>query len=112
VAAVAKKLGITPATLHSDLQSGQTVAQIAQHQHVALDGTNGLNAAYLAAVKQQLDHAVANKQITQAVSSSLYQMVQQGVQSGRYILLQGGPLGHGPRGNGANSQQPSSTTQS
>lgn len=104
VAAVASKLGITPATLQSDLRAGQTVPQLAQQRHVALDGTNGLNAAYLAAVQQQLNQAVSKGLITQTQSTRLYQMAQQGVQSGHYLLLDAGPGRHGAHPGGKHQQ--------
>jgi hypothetical protein len=98
LAAVANKLGLSVNTLQSDLRAGQTLGQIAQNQHVALSGTSGLNAVYLATVQQQLNQAAKNGGITQAQATSLYQQAQQGVSSGRYFLMAGGSRGHGPQG--------------
>ena len=86
------------------MRTGQTLSQIAQNQHVALSGTNGLNVVYLAAVQQQLNQAAKNGTITQAQANSLYQQAQQGVSSGRYFVLAGGSRGRGPRGSAPNPQ--------
>lgn len=111
--AVANKLSLTATTLDSDLRSGQSISQIAQSQHVALTGSNGLNAVYLAAVQQQLSKAVTGGLITQAQSTNLYQLAQQGVASGHYLLLDSLPLGSGHGSHRANpSQTQPPTTQS
>jgi hypothetical protein len=89
--AVAGKLGISSATLESDLRSGKTLQQIASDRGIALTGTNGLNAAYLAAVQQQLNQAVRASSITQTQADAAYRQAQQGVQSGHYLFLTGGP---------------------
>ena len=82
--AVATKLGISVDTLKADLKGGQTLQQIAAAQNVS---TSDLNTTYLAAVKAQLDQAVANKTITSAQEATLYNRAQQAVQNGRYPLL-------------------------
>ena len=94
--AVAGRLGITAATLQSDLASGQTIAQIATAKNVPLTGSNGVNAAYLSAVQAQLNQAVSAGTITQAQSTRLYSMAQQGVASGHYPLLEPAHGGHKP----------------
>lgn len=89
VDAVAGKLGISSATLESDLDSGQTIPDIAKARNVPLTGANGVNAAYLNAVQAQLNQAVSAGTITQAQSTRLYSMAQQAVASGHYPLLTG-----------------------
>jgi hypothetical protein len=86
------------------MRTGLALSQIAQNQHVALSGSNRLNAVYLAAVQQQLNQAAKNGTITQAPANSLYQQAQQGLSSGRYLLLAGGSRGRGPRGSAPNPQ--------
>jgi hypothetical protein len=76
----AQALKISPAALLSDLQSGQTVAQIAQAQHVDIAT---VNTAYLRGVKESLSQFTSDQsRIDQA-----YQKEQQGVQNGKYDLL-------------------------
>lgn len=84
VAAVAGALKLSPDALAKDLASGQTLSQIAVAQHVSLAD---VNAAYLAAVQEQLKAAVANGTITQAQSDRTYLAIQQAVAHGRYPLL-------------------------
>lgn len=93
--AVAQVLGLSVATLEADLNAGQTLLQIAQAQHVAVDD---LNAAYLNAVKAGLAAAVKNGQVTQTQADNLYSAQQQAVASGHYPLLESPTLGGGPPG--------------
>jgi hypothetical protein len=72
------------AALESDLASGQTIAQIAAAQHVNLAD---VNAAYLAAVQDQLKMAVTNGTISQAQADTMYHAVQRAVANGIYPLL-------------------------
>lgn len=83
--AVAGKLGISVDTLKSDLKSGQTLQQIASARNVSVDD---LNATYLAAIKTQLDQAVANKILTADQENTLYNRIQQAVRNGHYPLLE------------------------
>jgi hypothetical protein len=76
----AQALGISPATLLSDLQSGETVVQIAQAQHVDIAT---VNAAYLRGVKDSLSQFTSDQsRIDQAC-----QKEQQNMQNGTYDLL-------------------------
>jgi hypothetical protein len=84
VAAVADSLKLPAATLEKDLSAGLTVPAIASSQNVPL---NQVNAAYLAAVKAQLNAAVANKTITQPQADKVYAKVAQAVAHGKYPLL-------------------------
>lgn len=87
--AVAAKLGMTATDLQSSLDSGKSVAEIAQSKGVALTGTDGLNAVYLSAVQSQLDSAVKNGTITQTQSQMMLTMVQHAVDAQHYPLLDG-----------------------
>ena len=91
LAAVAGALKLAPATLESDLSSGQTVAQIASAQHVSI---NDVNAAYLNAIQAQLKTAVANGMITQPQADKMYQAIQHAVANGRYPLLRADAHAH------------------
>jgi hypothetical protein len=61
--ASAKYLGLTQAQLQKQLRSGKSLAQIADAHNKPLDG---LKSAIEAAVKSDLDKAVADKRLTQA----------------------------------------------
>lgn len=88
LAATAASLHLTSVQLTADLDAGQTIPQIAQAQHTPL---SQVNAAYLNAVKTQLNDAVQQGKITQSQASSLEQTVQNDVAKGKYPLLgQGG----------------------
>jgi hypothetical protein len=63
LAAAATYLGLSPAKLHSWIQSGQTLAQIAKGQGKSLDG---LVAAMISQLRKGLDAAVSNGVVTQA----------------------------------------------
>jgi hypothetical protein len=67
-AAIAEYLGLTQAQLRSDLQSGQTLAQIATAQGTTV---SGLEAAIVADAKSHLDAAVAAGKLTSAQESSM-----------------------------------------
>jgi hypothetical protein len=84
VNAVAGALKLSPATLESDLSSGQTVAQIASAQHVRI---SDVNAVYLTAVQTQLKAAVTRGLITQSQSHDAYSAIQRAVSNGKYPLL-------------------------
>jgi hypothetical protein len=61
--AAAKYLGLTDAQLRTQLRSGKSLAQVADARNKSLDG---LKSAIEAAVKSDLDKAVADKRLTQA----------------------------------------------
>src|SRR3954471_3768252 len=61
--AAAKYLGLTDPQLRTRLRSGKSLAQVASAQNKPV---NGLKSAIEAAVKKDLDQAVADKRITQA----------------------------------------------
>jgi hypothetical protein len=61
--AAAKYLGLTDAQLRSRLRSGKSLAQVAAEENKPVDG---LKSAIEAAVKKDLDQAVADKRLTQA----------------------------------------------
>jgi hypothetical protein len=85
--AVAKALGISPATLKSDLAAGQTIPQIAEARHVSL-GT--VNQAYLNSIQGLLSQAVSKGYLTQDQSNTLYSRITAAVNAGHYPLLEGG----------------------
>jgi hypothetical protein len=66
--AAAKYLGLTDAQLRTRLRSGKSLAQVASAQKKPLDG---LKSAIEAAVKTDLDKAVADKRITQAQEDNI-----------------------------------------
>jgi len=77
LSAAATYLGITPAALRADLQSGKTLAQVA-------DGTSGKSAsglvdALVASEKSTLDAAVSAGKLTAAQEQTLLANVQQRV---------------------------------
>jgi AraC-like DNA-binding protein len=84
--AVATTLKLAPSTLQADLAAGQTLAQIAAAQHVAIAD---VNTVYLGAVHEQLTLLVGNGTLTQAQVDRLSAKVQQAVTSGHYPLLEG-----------------------
>lgn len=68
-AVVTQYLGISEATLRSDLQSGKSLAQIASS--TPGKSAAGLKAALMTAAKTRLDKAVASKRITTAQEQRL-----------------------------------------
>lgn len=90
--AAAQALNLTEAELTTQLQSGQTIAQIAQAQ-----GTTEqvVKDAALAAAKSQLDQQVAAGTITQAQADVQYAQLQA---QGLEFLVNCGPGGRGGRG--------------
>ncbi len=93
-AAVASYLGLTEAELRTDLQNGQTLAQIATAQGKTVDG---LEAAMIADAKTHLDAAVAAGKLTSAQEQSMLADLQSNVDS---IVNSTGPPAGGPRGPG------------
>ena len=88
--ATAKALGISQATLQSDLTSGKTVAQLITSQHVQ---KSAVDAAYLGAVQSLLKQAVTSGEMTQAQSDMAYSYLQSAVAQGHYPLLDKGGAG-------------------
>jgi hypothetical protein len=84
VSAVASALQMQPTALSSALASGQTVPRLAASQHVSLAA---VNAAYYAAVQNQLRTAVGNGTLTQSQSNAIYAKIQRAVANGRYPML-------------------------
>lgn len=68
LAAAASALGITEATLRTDLRSGQNLSQIAASKNVS-EAT--FRSKVVAAMKTALDKAVANKRITTAQEDAI-----------------------------------------
>ncbi len=66
----AKALNIDQQTLMTDLQNGQTIADIATAQKVDI---NQVKQSVLAAEKSRLDTAVTNNQLTQSQADQFYQ---------------------------------------
>jgi transposase len=106
-AAIAKALGITEAELRTEVQTGKTIAQIAQAKGVSL---NTVVDAVVAAETERLKQAVTDGRITQEqadakieqLKTNLPQMFQQ------TLPLPGkrGPGGRGLLPNNAPAQQP------
>ena len=84
-AAVAPTLKLSATTLDSDLNAGQTIAQIAKTQGVSLAA---VNTAYETAVQTALKTAVSNGTLTQTQANALLSRVQQAVAAGHYPLLE------------------------
>jgi hypothetical protein len=64
----AKYLGLTPAQLRKQLESGKSLAGIAKARNKPVDG---LKAAIEDAVKSELDGAVADKRLTRAQADQI-----------------------------------------
>jgi hypothetical protein len=73
IQAVTSYLGLTAQQVRADLQSGQTLAQIATAQHKTV---NGLEQAITSAVRADLDKAVTAGQITSAQEQTLLNRLQ------------------------------------
>jgi hypothetical protein len=89
-APVAVSLGISAATLDSDLAAGQTIPQIASAHNVPL---STVNKAYLGAVATLLSQAVSNGYLTQSQANTLSSRITTAVNNGQYPLLQSGGKG-------------------
>ena len=84
VAAVAAKLGLTPAVLEADLAKGQTVAALASARKVSLAD---VNAAYLDTARTLLSQAVSGGILTTQQSKLVYGLAAEAVKGGQYPLL-------------------------
>jgi hypothetical protein len=92
--AAATYLGLTAQQLHSQLESGKSLADVASDRHKDL---GGLKTAIENAVKQRLDTAVKNKRLTQAQENAIVS----GLSSRIDMLVQqkgGRPMGWRKRG--------------
>jgi len=87
LSAVASALKLQPADLHTDLQSGKTIAQLAQTANVSIDS---VNTAYLNAAKDQLGKDVTAKTITHTQADNAYSKLQMAVAAGHYPGLEEG----------------------
>lgn len=76
IQAVATKLGITPQALETEVRGGKSLAQVAQERNVTRDE---LKATMRAAVKADLDKAVAAGKLTQAREDALLAKFDQNV---------------------------------
>lgn len=86
----ASALGMPSSTLSSDLESGKTVAALAQVQHASLPD---VEKAYLAAANTFLAQDVTNGVITAAQQREISAMLQKAVAQGHFPLLDGGMAG-------------------
>jgi hypothetical protein len=86
--AVAGALHMTPDALATAVGKGQTIAQLAAQQHVALKTVND---AYLAAAKSYLAQAVSSGLITQDQSGYVSQALAKAVAQGHYPLVDSMP---------------------
>jgi len=83
-------LGVSADTLHTDLESGKTLADVAKAQGKSVDG---LVSALVDAQKKQIDGAVSAGRLTQAQATQIESNLQQ-----RVTDLVNGKLPAGPRG--------------
>lgn len=95
--ATAKALGISQATLQSDLASGKTVAQLITTRGVQ---KSAVDAAYLGAVQGLLKQAVTGGAMSQSQSDMAYSYIQTAVAQGHYPLLDKGGAGMAGFGSG------------
>jgi polyhydroxyalkanoate synthesis regulator phasin len=103
--AAAKYLGMTEAALRAQLQSGQTLAQVAKDRNKSVDG---LVTALLAEKKARIEQAVKDGQLSQAQADELVARMKEHVTAmvnGRFERRREhhfGPLGpRGPPGSGS-----------
>ena len=90
---LAEALGMTQEELHTAIESGQTIEQIAEEKGV------DLQAFALAQAKEHLAQAVADGKLTQAEADAKLAEIQTAIESGEHPNFggRGGPGGHGPR---------------
>ena len=77
LSAAADYLGLTEAELRTKLNSGQTLAEIANAQGKSVDG---LKQAILAEAKKKLDQLVQDGDLTQAEADAMYERLQSHVE--------------------------------
>lgn len=85
VSAVAGALNISTTTLTADLQSGQSVPQIAATQNVSI---TTVDSAYLSSVQQEFNAEVSSGRLSQSQANQIYSTQQQAVDNGQFPLLQ------------------------
>jgi polyhydroxyalkanoate synthesis regulator phasin len=101
LSAAADYLGLTEAELRTKLNSGQTLAEIAQAQGKSVDG---LEQAILADAKKKLDQLVEDGELTQAEADAMYErfkshvddLVERGMFRFRFRDRAGEPLHEHP----------------
>jgi hypothetical protein len=96
-AAVAAKLGLTSAQLTADFQNGQTLADLAKSQNVALAD---IKTIIINTVKPDLDAAVKAGTLTQAQEDSIIQRIQNDSFTHPGLGIDGPGRGHGGPGFG------------
>jgi uncharacterized protein YidB (DUF937 family) len=101
--AAASYLGLSEDALHSRLESGKTLAQVAKDQGKSVDG---LVAALKADLKQHLDEAVADGRLTKAQADRILSNADSRLKAlvnGKFPGPPGGPgrFGRGPSPDGA-----------
>ncbi len=94
--AVASKLGLTVAQMHTDFQNGQTIADLAQAANVNLAD---IKTIIINTIKPDLDAAVKAGNMTQAQEDSFIQNIQNDTFTHPGLLM-GGGRGHGGFGPG------------
>ena len=82
---MASTLGISTSTLQSDLNAGESLADIAQAQNKQM---SEVNTAYLNAVQNELKTLVSAGQMSQDQANQLYTQEQTNVNNGQYTYLQ------------------------
>jgi hypothetical protein len=90
-AAAAQYLGISEATLRSDLQSGKSLAQIASS--TPGKSVAGLKAALISAAKTRLDQAASSGQITRQQEQQLLTKLSSRIDARIQRTSAGGPYG-------------------
>ncbi len=100
--AAATYLGVTPAQLRSDLQSGKSLSDIASAQ--SGKSATGLEAAITAAMQQQIQQAVSAGKLTQQQATQQQQQLQTFVQ--QFVARQGLGRAHGGWAPPAGAPQP------
>jgi len=93
--AAAKYLGLTVTELHTQLESGKTLAQIAKDKGKTVDG---LKAAITADTKAKLDAAVKAGNLTQAQADDILKRMTDRLDD--LVTGTGGGPGMGPDGDG------------
>jgi polyhydroxyalkanoate synthesis regulator phasin len=99
--ALAEALGMTPEELHTALDNGQTIEEIAAEKGVDLEAFKAAQQAeHLAQAQERLAQAVADGKLTQEEADAKLAEIQTAIQNGERPEFggQGGPGGHGPRG--------------
>jgi hypothetical protein len=104
ITVAASKIGIRASALTTDLQNGQTIAQVAAAHNVA---TSTIANAFIADVTAQLKSQVSSGQITQTQANTMLADLKTDVNT---WLTETNLLGHCPGTGGSTSTNPSSST--